>query len=234
MNGYLVILNKKAHNYSLYYHKLTQGIVMKPNFLIPLVLAGFIMPSFCTADTAPTAGASQTQAATTQGDQANMGFDTVRKVKIIDKFEVKAADLIIGLKGKAEPKVIQYAKTLRKDHSANLKEISKMSLPKESDATELKDLQTKLDEKYKSLKELDKKPKELVPAYLDAMIEGHQELSEMLNTAISSASNEKVKKFLEDTLTHVDMHLKQAKELKEGTPGQTPAPAPATTPAPAS
>lgn len=58
--------------------------------------------------------------------------------------------------------------------------------------------------------------KDFETGYLDAMIKGHTEASDMIdNQLMKTAKNDALKKHLTETRGHVAGHLDQAKKLKD-------------------
>ncbi|HJU06419.1 MAG TPA: DUF4142 domain-containing protein, partial [Nitrospiraceae bacterium] len=51
-------------------------------------------------------------------------------------------------------------------------------------------------------------------AYIEAMIKGHTEVQNMIDSQLKEANNEAVKKHLMETRDHVAMHFDQARKLQ--------------------
>jgi putative membrane protein len=111
---------------------------------------------------------------------------------------------------------VDYARKMIMEHGENLKEALKLSHdikqpPLASKTSE--DLQAQGKKLVADLSSL--KPEELNKAYIDTMIKDHKAALEMIDSDfLANVSNEKLKKYLEDTRAHVNEHLEKALEIQ--------------------
>lgn len=135
-------------------------------------------------------------------------------VATVDKGEIASAE-VASTKNIA-PEVKRYAHYLLKQHSHNLKELAKLEKKTGLQPTPSKISQTLMqqgDQGLMKLKQLD--GKEFSTAYIDAMVTGHTDGLNLINTnLLKNASNKKVKHFLLSFRAMVTKHLNKAKKIQ--------------------
>jgi putative membrane protein len=161
--------------------------------------------------TAP--GATATDAATaaaTFTDAEIMGM-----VNTVDKHEIDAANK--ALKEKMGTEAQGYAKMLKEQHTANMdktKALGKTLKLKAKTNQAAKDFHKKGEAEVKALSAKD--GSEFEKGYIEAMVNGHTEVLQMLDTQlIPAAQNEALKTHLTEVRGHVSAHLEQGKRLQQ-------------------
>jgi putative membrane protein len=164
-------------------------------------------------------------AAVTGGAQDTAQFSDARILTIVntvDQHEIDAAEK--ALKKKTSAEVRDYAQMLKKEHSANLAKSRKLAKtldlkPAKSDIAD--SLKAKGGAEEKTLASL--KGAEFEKAYVDAMVKGHTEVLDMLDTKlIPNSLNDSLKSHLTEARGHVASHLEHGKRL-QGAQASTPA-----------
>ncbi len=136
-------------------------------------------------------------------------------VEVVDNNEIAIAKEVLSKK--ASKKVNEYAKMMVAQHTANLNDAEKLAkktniAPVESDAS--KDLQKQGKDALDSLNSLD--GNDLDKAYIDMMVKGHTDVLGMIDDDfLKNVTNEKVKKFLNTTRSHVKIHLDDAEKIQK-------------------
>jgi len=132
----------------------------------------------------------------------------------IDDNEVLAA--AEAGKKKLSGNVLNYAKMLHEAHGKNLGATMKLGLKLKvtpMDTPAVDKVRVKGAGELAALVPLE--GKEFAAAYLKAMVAGHTEVLEMIDTKLlPAAKNKAVRKHLEDTRAHVASHLEKAKQLQ--------------------
>jgi putative membrane protein len=134
-------------------------------------------------------------------------------VAAIDKNEITGAEK--AAEKKTSKPVLEYAQMLHKQHTANLDQTMKIAKkigvdPAETPAVQA--LHAKGDQEVAALAPLD--GDQFARQYVSNMIQDHTEALNMLDSRISAAQNEDVKKLLTKTRSHVAMHLERAKKIQ--------------------
>lgn len=138
----------------------------------------------------------------------------VKWLIVLDKNEIALANE--AMKRPINPKVRDYARFLFKEHNQNLRQTLALSerdriQPRSSDAAmSMKENGKKELAKLKTLHN-----KQFQKDYIDAMVKGHTAALKTLQSDIENVHNPKLKKHLEMTEKHIQMHLKKAKALQE-------------------
>lgn len=108
--------------------------------------------------------------------------------------------------------VLDYAKMMEKEHSENLEKTKALGTLAET--PDVKQLETKGEQELTTLGQ--KSGKDYAAAYIDAMIAGHKEALQLIDTQMmAAASTEPVKAHLAETKTHVEQHLAKAEAIKK-------------------
>jgi len=151
---------------------------------------------------------TQTQAPNNSVDQ-----EIVATVVAVNNNEIGAAD--IALKKASDKKVKKYAKKMKKEHSKNLEKVMALSKKLQitpQDTDKVNSLKQAGQQEAKDLNALT--DKDFDKAYMDDMVKDHEAALSTLDGFLQQVSNPKLKKFLEDTRTHVAHHLEKAKEIQ--------------------
>lgn len=141
--------------------------------------------------------------------------EIMRIVATANQAEVDAAKL--AMKNAKSNDVKNFAKHMQAEHSKNTQQA--MSIAKKNKVTPAvdvaaadqmqKDAQAKMDDLKKQ------KGADFDRAYMDSMVEMHQQvLNDLNNTLIPAAQNPQLKSFLETTKTHVQDHLAKAEKIQ--------------------
>lgn len=134
----------------------------------------------------------------------------------VDTNEVVAA--MEAAKKKLSPEVTAYAKMLHMQHGKHAGETMKLGQKIDitpMDTEKVNALRIKGAGELASL--IQAKDEEFGAKYIAAMIQGHTEVLEMIDThCMKTAENEALKKHLAETREHIAMHLATAKEIQEG------------------
>ena len=169
------------------------------------------------ASRAATAPNSGSQAAT-----ANLTDPQILgAVAAIDKNEINAAKA--AQKMKIGPEAMAYAKMLEEQHKMNedkTKDLSKTLGIKQAKSPTSEQLTKNGKSELKMLKE--KKGSDFEKAYIDAMVNGHTEALQLIDSQLmASAKDPAVKTFLTDVRGHVASHLEQGKRLQGASASRT-------------
>lgn len=178
--------------------------------------------SSAVADTATTNNPDQSnnQATSTADNEPNANqstkddAETLAQLLAIDKTEEDAADLALKKKN-LNSNVQKFANMMKTAHSQHYKDTKKLA-----DRLNIKpENTTAAEDLYKKGKSLKSQLKplqggEFESAYVDAMISGHTDALNLLHDKIKQTSNTQMKEFLEQTQKVVQMHLDEAKNLK--------------------
>jgi putative membrane protein len=155
------------------------------------------------------AGSASAQPAMTLSDG-----QILEVVNTVDDFEVDAASK--AMKKKIGKEAREYAKMLKEQHSADqaaVKKLSKTADIKLMDSKTSDDLKAKGKEDLKNMSA--QNGSEFEKAYIDAMVNGHQEVLNMIDSQLlPNAKNTSVSSHLSDLRTHVSAHLEQGKRLQ--------------------
>lgn len=128
----------------------------------------------------------------------------------VDKNEIAAAKQ--AQEKQVTGAVLEYAKMMEKEHSENLEKTKALGTLAET--PDVKQLQGKGEQELATLGQ--KSGKDYAAAYIDAMIAGHKEALQLIDTQMmAAASTEPVKQHLADTKTHVEQHLAKAEAIKK-------------------
>lgn len=111
---------------------------------------------------------------------------------------------------KVDGDVLAYADMMEKDHGTNLQQTQ--SLGPSMDDPAIAEMKTR------GTRELDmlagKSGKDYAKAYIDAMVKGHQDALDAIDSKMMpAATRDDVKQHLTDTRKAVEMHLAKAKEI---------------------
>jgi putative membrane protein len=132
----------------------------------------------------------------------------------VDDNEVAMAEK--ALKKKLSPEAKSYAKMMRTEHSAAKKETQKLAHQldiKAASSTKSEELRTKGKQELKSLADLN--GSDFEKAYIDAMVTGHADVLNLLDTqAIPNALDTTVKAHVVDMRAKVAAHLEHGKRLQ--------------------
>ncbi len=130
-------------------------------------------------------------------------------VRAIDEQEIAAAEQALARRD-LDPAVVAYADTLLSDHSENLTVAQALELEPIVTA-EATDLGVRRARRLRELAELDGEDYE--DAYLQAMVDGHQEALGMLDRLMPETEDEDVRDYLASTRGHLNAHMQRGREL---------------------
>jgi putative membrane protein len=146
-------------------------------------------------------------------EQAQSGGKILGTLVVLNKNEIAAGNLAI--KKTSNNKVKNFASFMIKEHTANLKKTESLS---HKLGMKIIDDQVAMKLKNKGKKELASLNKlqdgSFDKAYIKAMVKGHKEALNLVNTLISKAANPLIKKHLESTKIHVEHHLEKAQTIE--------------------
>jgi putative membrane protein len=166
-------------------------------------------PPAAPPEASPSAGqAPVTGAGTTVSEGAALAM-----VAAVDEHEIAAAEQAQAKQVKGD--VLEYANMLHREHSANLEAGKKLAAGRaaSNEAAEADAMRKKGREELTMLDA--KSGAEYQKAYVDAMVKGHAEVLELLETRlIPAATDEQVRNFLTSSRDHVAMHLDRGKALQ--------------------
>ncbi|CTP91679.1 hypothetical protein A6R71_17145 [Xanthomonas translucens pv. arrhenatheri] len=139
------------------------------------------------------------------GDDIALGL-----LAAVDKNEIAAAKQ--AQEKQVTGAVLEYAKTMEKEHSENLEKTKALGTLAET--PDAKKLETQGEQELTALGQ--KSGKDYAVAYIDAMIAGHKAALQLIDTQMMAAvSTEPVKAHLAETKTHVEQHLAKAEAIKK-------------------
>ncbi|WP_369914784.1 DUF4142 domain-containing protein [Xanthomonas sp. NCPPB 3005] len=128
----------------------------------------------------------------------------------VDKNEIAAAKQ--AQEKKVTGAVLDYAQMMEKEHAENLEKTKALGTLAET--PDVKQLETKGEQELTTLGQ--KSGKDYAAAYIDAMIAGHKDALQLIDTQMmAAASTEPVKAHLAETKTHVEQHLAKAEAIKK-------------------
>lgn len=131
-----------------------------------------------------------------------------------NKGEIDAAK--VAVKKAQNDSVKAFAEMMIKEHGKNkdmVKDLSKSEKIKMTSSEDSKMLKKDALAKVSALKKTEES--QFDKAYIGTQVAMHQKLFDDLNQKlIPAAKNEKLKNYLEETKSHVEAHLKEAKELQ--------------------
>jgi putative membrane protein len=166
------------------------------------------------AGTTPGATSGGTTGSASAAQSTYSDAEILAVVNAVDRHEIAAA--AVALKKDMKPEAKAFAKMLRKEHDANQSKTKKLGKRLDikpassatSDSLVAKGAREMADLTVKTGQEFEK-------AYIDAMVQGHDEALQMLDTQlIPSAKNDAVKTHLGEVRGHIASHLEQAKRLQ--------------------
>ncbi|MBB5674300.1 DUF4142 domain-containing protein [Xanthomonas sp. WHRI 6108] len=128
----------------------------------------------------------------------------------VDNHEIAAAKQ--AQDKKVTGAVLDYAKMMEKEHTENLEKTKALGTLAET--PDVKKLESKGEQDLSTLGQ--KSGKDYAAAYIDAMIAGHKDALQLIETQMMTvASTEPVKQHLTETKTHVEQHLAKAEAIKK-------------------
>ncbi|MEO6096208.1 MAG: DUF4142 domain-containing protein [Fibrobacteria bacterium] len=203
---------------------------------IAALLVGIGAGSSCfAASVVPEASPDKTQSSNLNQTNQPANPDSLAKVRVVEQMAMPAQfsngeilgllvavdDNETALAGKAmnkkiSPEVKAYAKMLREEHSTAKIETQKLAnqlVLKTVSSKQSEDLRAKGAQELKALVALN--GMEFEKAYIDAMVTGHAEVLQLLNTqVIPSALNTTVKAHVVDMRAKIAAHMEQGKRLQ--------------------
>ena len=151
-------------------------------------------------------------------EQNDKKFDDT-KIENDAEFVVKAVDggmleVELGklaLKNAADPKVKEYAQMMIDDHTKANNEL--MTAAKAKNISVPTSMSDKCQKKYSGLSE--KKGKDFDKDYMNAMVDGHQEMLDEMKKEADNGKDAELKKWAADKISTVSHHLDVAKTTKD-------------------
>lgn len=146
-------------------------------------------------------------------------------LNVVNDHEVKTAEQAKSKHVTGD--VLAFANMMQTEHGKNMVD-TKALLDKNggapADTAAITDMKSKGDAEMQQLAALDGDA--YARAYMDAMVNGHQDALNKLDTLlIPAATDDAVKKHLQTTRDHVQQHLDKAKAIQAALGGATPQPA---------
>ena len=142
-------------------------------------------------------------------DEVDINAEALGLVRAIDEQEIAAAEQALA-RPDLDPALRSYADRLLSDHSANLSVAQALEVEPETTA-EASDLTLRRAQRLRALDELDGDA--YTDAYLQAMVESHQEALTMLDRLLPDTRDEDVRDYLASSRAHLAAHLQQGREL---------------------
>lgn len=140
-------------------------------------------------------------------------YDVTREalglVRVIDEQEIEAAEQTLARRD-LDPALIEFADTLLADHSESLAAAQALQIDPVTTA-EVADLEERRGARLDALGDLE--GEEYADAFLQAMVDGHQEALAMLERLLPEAVDEDVRGFLANSRNHIAHHLQRGREL---------------------
>ncbi|WP_133501455.1 DUF4142 domain-containing protein [Cognatilysobacter terrigena] len=173
-----------------------------------------------TANGAPTATPPADTSATPPATPPSQS-EALALLNVVNDHEVKTAEQAKSKHVTGD--VLAYANMMQTEHSKNMAD-TKALLDKNggapADSAAITDMKTKGDAETQQLAALDGDA--YAKAYIDAMVNGHQDALTKLDTMlIPAATDDAVKKHLQMTRDHVQQHLDKAKAIQAKLGGST-------------
>lgn len=143
--------------------------------------------------------------------------NALAKLNAVNQNEIDAA--MLAQQKKISSSAMDYAKMLEKEHSENMDKTTQLagslgiSIGTNDEAQQIRSKGATMMDMLQP-----KEGQDFENAYITAMVNGHTEALTMLDNAISMVNNDSVKQHLEETRTHVAMHLEKAKDLQKKGP----------------
>lgn len=197
---------------------------MKAKIFLLSILAIIFSGSVLAADNPPqnsnslmsaTTNTSSTTSTTTNAPSPTQSDAQILKIiMVVNTNEVNAGKLAEGKATNSDVK--NFAKKMQADHSKNLKDAEKLAnklniKPEDSDTSN--DLQKQGQEEGDKLAATD--PTKFDQDYMDAMVNGHKKVLDMLDNTIPNTKNPDLVKFLKATRNKVEQHYKLAQEVSK-------------------
>ncbi len=139
----------------------------------------------------------------------------VALVAVVDQHEIAAAEQ--ARSKQVGGAVLDYANMLHREHSNNLQagQALRIGGGPEANSPEVEAMKSKGRAEVATLDA--KSGADYQKAYVDAMVKGHAEVVQLLDTKlIPAAKDEQVRNFLTNTRDHVAMHLERGEALQRG------------------
>lgn len=164
-------------------------------------------------DAQSTTAAPTTTNATTQTDNAQVTADSLIWVMAVDKTEIDASKL--AMKKATNPAVKSYANMMVKQHSQNLAQTKALLKKLKIKSTDTTASTAVMDDGKKLAADLkDQKGKDFDKAYVNAMVTGHADALDKINSFIGDEKNPQIEAFLKNTREAVQHHLDEGKKIQ--------------------
>lgn len=133
----------------------------------------------------------------------------VASLLVLNKNEIAAADE--ALRKGQDPKIKEYAKMMKVEHSKNLLETQKIAQSQKIVPQKSEVLENLSESGKKELAELKKlNGKEFDKVYIEMMIKDHTNALNLIDNMLKDVKNPELKSHLETTKNHIAEHLEQA------------------------
>lgn len=156
---------------------------------------------------------SSTQAANQHKNNSSEG-KIIKTMIVLNKNEIGAGDL--ANKKSSNAKVKKFAAFMIKEHTSNLKQaelLEQQFQNKNIISHEALNLKHKGKKELTNLKKLNGTAFD--KAYITAMVKGHMDALNLINSLLVESSDPQVKKYLIQTKKHVQLHLEKAKAVQK-------------------
>lgn len=142
-------------------------------------------------------------------EEADVTREALGLVRAIDEQEIEAAEQALA-RPDLDPSLVELAETLLADHSESLAAAQALQVEPVTTA-EVADLEERRGARLDALDDLE--GEEYAEAFLQAMVDGHQEALAMLERLLPEAVDEDVRGFLANSRNHIAHHLQRGREL---------------------
>lgn len=142
-------------------------------------------------------------------DDADPAREALGLVRTIDEQEIEAAEQALARPG-LDPALAAFADTLLADHSESLAAAQALQIEPATTA-EVADLGARRGERLDALDALDGQA--YADAFLQALVEGHQEALAMLDRLLPATIDDDVRGYLANSRSHLAHHLQRGREL---------------------
>ena len=142
-------------------------------------------------------------------DDIDIHAEALGLVQAIDEQEIAAAEQALA-RPELDPSIRAYADRLLSDHSENLAAGQALDIDPETTA-EASDLAVRRAQRLRVIEHLE--GDEYTEAFLDAMVDLHQEALGMVDRLLPETYDEDVRDYLAGTRAHLASHLQRTREL---------------------
>lgn len=142
-------------------------------------------------------------------DDVDAARQALGLLRTVDEQEIEAAEDALE-RTSLDVEVAEYAETLLSHHSENLAAAQALRIEPFT-TTEVSDFAERRGDRLDALAQLD--DEEFAQAYLQAMVDGHEQTLAMLDRLLPDAVDEDARDFLASSRSQVAQHLQRGREL---------------------